>query len=254
MTALFVAPRSALESPLGRTSPLAKLGVAVLWLAGLVLAVDIRPPLVLASVALLAGALAGGIPPRRLFLGVAPLGVAALGIGLSNVLFAGTDAGGGLAASYVLGPLRVTEAAVAGGIAIGARVLAIASVGVVFGLTTDSTRLADALVQQAHISPRFAYGALAAFQAVPRFAEDLQAIRQARRIRGLSASWHPRILVALLVHAIRHGDRLALAMDARAFGAAGRTTYRPTAWSRLDTAVIVAGTVAVVGALAAARV
>jgi hypothetical protein len=93
--------------------------------------------------------------------------------------------------------------------------VAIAFTSVVFALTTDSTRLADALVEQGHVPERFAYGALAAYQAVPRFGEDLATLRQARRIRGLPGSWHPRLLVSLLVLAIRHGDRLALAMDAR---------------------------------------
>jgi energy-coupling factor transport system permease protein len=122
-------------------------------------------------------------------------------------------------------------------VAIGLRVLAIASVGAVFALTTDSTRLVDALVQQARAPERFAYGALAAYQAIPRFAEDLTTIRQARRIRGLRGGWHPRVLVTLLVLAIRHGDRKALAMDARAFGSGPRSAYRVVSWGPLDVAV-----------------
>lgn len=253
MIGTFTPPAAALDSPLGRTSPLTKLAVAVTWLLGLVLAVDVRPPLVLAAVALVAGAVLGRIAVRRLLLGVLPLCAAALGIGLSNALFAAANADHALPVVLAFGPLRVTDVAAAGGIAIGARVMAIAAVGVVFGLTTDSTRLADALVQQARLSPRFAYGALAAYQAVPRFADDLTTIRQARRIRGLAGSWHPRILVALLVHAIRHGDRLALAMDARAFGSGPRTTYRPLAWTAMDAAVLAAGIAALVAALGAAR-
>jgi energy-coupling factor transporter transmembrane protein EcfT len=108
------------------------------------------------------------------------------------------------------------------------------AVGAAFVLTTDSTRLVDALVQQARVSPRFAYGALAAYQAAPRFGEDLTTLRQARRLRGLRGGWHPRLLVGLLVLAIRHGDRVALAMDARAFGSGPRTRYREVRWGPLD--------------------
>ena len=36
--------------------------------------------------------------------------------------------------------------------------------------------------------------------------------------------------MALLVLAIRHGDRMALAMDARAFGSGPRTCYREVRW------------------------
>ena len=57
-----------------------------------------------------------------------------------------------------------------------------------FALTTDSTKLVDSLVQQARVPERFAYGTLAAYQAIPRFAEDLTTLRQARRIRGLAAA------------------------------------------------------------------
>ena len=74
------------------------------------------------------------------------------------------------------------------------RVVAIATVGAVFALTTDSTKLVDSLVQQARVPERFAYGTLAAYQAIPRFAEDLATLRQARRIRGLRGGWHPRLL------------------------------------------------------------
>ena len=128
--------------------------------------------------------------------------------------------------------------------------MAIASVGAVFALTTDSTRLVDALVQQARVPERFAYGALAAYQAVPQFAEDLATLRQARRIRGLRGTWHPRLLLGLLILAIRHGDRMALAMDARAFGSGPRGRYREVRWSALDLSVAVGSAVVLAGAIA----
>jgi energy-coupling factor transport system permease protein len=128
--------------------------------------------------------------------------------------------------------------------------VAIASVGAVFALTTDSTRLVDALVQQARVPERFAYGALAAYQAVPRLAEDLATLRQARRIRGLRVSWHPGILLGLLVLAIRQGDRMALAMDARAFGSGPRSRYREVRWNPLDVAVSLGALAVIAVALA----
>lgn len=143
-----------------------------------------------------------------------------------------------------LGPLRVTGEAVSTATALGLRVLAIASVGAVFALTTEPTRLVDALVQQARVPERFGYGALAAYQAIPRFAEDLTTLRQARRIRGLRGGWHPRLVLGLLVLAIRHGDRVALSMDARAFGSGPRSRYREVRWSALD-ATIAAGALAI---------
>ena len=150
---------------------------------------------------------------------------------ISNIVFGAANTDPTATEVARIGPLRVTQEAIATATAVGARVIAIASVGVVFALTTEPTRLVDALVQQAHVSDRFAYGALAAYQAVPRFADDLATLRQARRIRGLGGAWHPRLLIGLLVLAIRHGDRVAVAMDARGFGSGPRTHYRVVRWT-----------------------
>jgi energy-coupling factor transporter transmembrane protein EcfT len=239
-----------LLSPLGRTSPVTKLAVALLLLLGLTLTTDVRPPLVVTAGTIAAGLLAGAIPDRRLAAGLAPLWLAALGIGLFNALFSASNGDPSLPVAFSLGPIDVTWAALEAGAGLAARVIAIASVGVVFTQTTDSTRLVDALVQQARLPERFGYGALAAYQAIPRLAAQLATLRQARRIRGLRWSWHPRILVGLLVLAIRHGDRLALAMDARAFGSGPRSRYREVAWSGLDAAVAGGGVALLVVALA----
>jgi energy-coupling factor transport system permease protein len=243
-----------LDSALGRTSPLVKLGVALAWLIGLAFTTAIAPPLILAAITLAAGLALGGIRPGALARSLAPLWIAAISIGLVNTLFSAANSDPGGVTVLAIGPIRVTEAALAAGLALGARVVAIASVGAVFALTTDSTRLADSLVQQGRVSDRFAYGALAAYQGIPRFGEDLATLRQARRIRGLRGGWHPRLLLGLLVLAIRHGDRLALAMDARAFGSGTRSRYREVRWSILDGAVAAAAAAAaLVAALAAGR-
>ena len=61
---------------------------------------------------------------------------------------------------------------------------------------------------------------------MPRLAEDLGTLRSTRRLRGLR-EWHPRLVIGLLVRAIRHADQLAIAMDARGFGT-GRRLDLPT--------------------------
>ena len=234
----------ALASPLGRCSPVLKLGVAFGWLMALAFTYDVRPAAVVAVGALAAGAGLGRVPVWRLAAGLAPLWFMALGIGLFNALFSASNTAPGAVIVLALGPLHVSAAGVAAGVGLAARVVAIAAVGVVFAQTTDATALVDSLVQQARAPERFAYGALAAYQAVPRLAEQLTTLRQARRIRGLRSTWHPRMLVGLLVLAIRHGDRLALAMDARGFGSGPRSRFRDVRWSGLD-AWVLAGAVAV---------
>ncbi len=224
----------ALRSPLGRISPLLKLAIAIAWFIPLALTTHVGPPLLLAAVTLVLGLVLGRVPLRTLARGIAPLWVAALSVGVLNALFAAVNTDPAAAELLRVGPLRITEPGVAAGAGLAARVIAIATIGVVFAQTTDSTRLVDALVQQGRVPARFAYGALAAYQAVPRFGEDLATLRQARRIRGLKGDWHPRVLVGLLVLAIRHGDRMAIAMDARGFGRGPRSTFRPIRWTPMD--------------------
>ncbi|MEW5990617.1 MAG: energy-coupling factor transporter transmembrane component T [Chloroflexota bacterium] len=228
------------SSLLGRTSPLVKLALAIAWLVGLAVIGEPGPPLLLAALAVAAGLSIGRVPPGNLARGLAPLVLAATSIALANLLWAGANTDPAATELARLGPFRITrEAAEAAG-ALASRVLAIVAVGAVFAQTTDPTRLVDALVQQARVPERFAYGALAAYQAVPGLAEDLVTLRQARRIRGLRG-WHPRLLLGLLVRAIRHADQLALAMDARAFGSGPRTTFRPIRWGWPDLVVGIGG-------------
>jgi len=226
-----------LDSLLGRVSPVLKVGIALVWLVALAFTTSVVPPLLLAAGALAAGLVLGAVPLAAIGRTLAPLAVAAAAVGLSNAVFAAANVDPEATELLTIGPLRITVEAVAAGAAIAARLTAIASLGAVVTLTTDSTRLADALVQQARVSPRFAYGALAAYQAIPRFSEDLATLRQARRIRGLRGSWHPRLLLGLLVLAIRHGDRLALGMDARGFGLGQRSHYRVVRWGWRDVLV-----------------
>lgn len=242
-------PDDRLASILGRTSPLTRLGIAVAWLVGLAATTQPWPPVAIAVVALVSGVVLGRIPPAGFLRAIAPLWVVAVIVMVSNAVFGAANPDPAATELLRIGPLRVTEQAVSTAIALGLRVVAIASVGAVFALTTDSTRLVDALVQQAHVPDRFAYGALAAYQSVPQFAEDLTTLRQARRIRGLRSSWHPGLILALLVLAIRHGDRMALAMDARAFGSGPRSRYRVVRWSPLDLVVAVGAGIVLAGAL-----
>jgi energy-coupling factor transport system permease protein len=242
-----------IDSVLGRISPVVKLGVALLWLVGLALTLHPVPPVLLAGVALAAGLTLGGISPLVLGRTLAPVWFAALAIGLSNMLFSAANGDPATATLVQIGPIRIAEEAFVAGVSIMLRVAAIACVGAVFALTTDPTRLADSLVQQARIPARFAYGALAAYGAIPRFSEDLTALRQARRIRGARAGLHPRLFVGLLVLAIRHADRMAVSMDARAFGSGPRTHYRELRWSALDVVVGVTAVAILAIALALGR-
>lgn len=225
---------------LGLTSPLVKLAVAVAWLLGSTATLDPLPPTLLAVLALGAALGFGRVELGRLGRLMAAAFLPIVGIVLANVLFSRSNVDPAAVEIARLGPLRLTAEALEAAVGVGARMAAIVSAGAAFLLTTDTTRFVDALVQQARVPARFAYGANAAYQAVPNLARDLGTLRAARRVRGLPG-WRPRLLVGLLVRAIRHADQLALAMDARAFASGPRTTYRPVPLTWRDPLVLALG-------------
>ena len=153
---------------------------------------------------------------RVILQGLAPLAIAACGVAFFAAVFAVGNGRPGAIAVLEVGSVVISVAGVEAGLLVGARLLAIGAVSIAYATTTSPTALVDSLVQQAGVSDRFAYGALAAYGALPRLAGDLRALREARALRGLRADLHPRLLVALLVLAIRHAERLGVAMDARA--------------------------------------
>lgn len=142
------------------------------------------------------------------------------------------------------------------GAATALRLGAILVLALIGGLTTTGTDLARSLVQQLRVPYRVGYTALAAFRFVPRFGHELAVIRAAHRVRGADAGRGPiaaarrrlAYVVPLLAGAIRHAERVALAMDARAFGAhPSRTERYRVPWRPRDTVFVVAFWVATAG-------
>ncbi len=203
---------------LARANPVAKLVAAAMLMAVLfVSSGPVTPAVVLLGV--LASVPLTGLPPMTLLARTWPLLVAALSVGVLNVVFAP----GGRADLLV-------------GMALGLRLLGIALSGVLALASTDPTDLADALQQQARLSPRLALGVLAAVRMLPMLAFEWQILGMARRARGMSAGWSPVVaarlgfgmLLALLVGSVRRATRLAMAMEARGFGTQPcRTIARP---------------------------
>lgn len=239
------------EAPLARANPVAKLGAGSVLLLGLFASVDaVTTGIVLA--ALIALLPFSGLSPASLVRRAWPVGIAAISIGLFNVILAPEQVGPTVLA---LGPLRIGAETLSGAAALAARLVAIVLAGLLATATTEPTELADALVQQLRVSPRFAIGVLAALRLLPLLAREWQTIGMARRARGVEAGRSPLAalrlwtgkVMGLLVGAIRRGTRLALAMEARGFGASRcRTVARVQRmtlgdWAWIAGAAILAG-------------
>jgi energy-coupling factor transport system permease protein len=211
------------RAPLARANPVAKLAAAAVLLVALFASLDwVTAAIVLAGLA--ATLPFSGLRPGDLLARSWLVLLAAVSIGVFNVLFAPEQVGPTVIA---IGPIQVGAETLIDGIGLALRLLAVVLAGLLATATTQPTDLADSLVQQLHVSPRFAIGALAALRLLPLLAQEWQALAMARRARGVEAGRSPLAalrlfggqLMSLLVGAIRRGTRMAQAMEARGFGA-----------------------------------
>jgi energy-coupling factor transport system permease protein len=241
------------RAPLARANPVAKLAAAAVLMLALFASLDWLTATII-LVGLAAALSVSGIRPRDLLARAWIILLAAVSIGVFNVLFAAEQLG---PIVVELGPIEIGAQTLVDGIGLALRLIAIVLAGLLATATTQPTDLADSLVEQLHVSPRFAIGALAAVRLLPLLGQEWQVLAMARRARGVQAGRSPiaalRLfagqLLALLVAAIRRGTRMAQAMEARGFGALPCRTsariqrMRPSDWAWI-------GAAAVLGALA----
>lgn len=148
---------------------------------------------------------------------------------------------------FAVGAFHYTAGAFAVGLATSLRLAGVVVLALIGGLTTAGPDLARSLVRQLRVPYRIGYTAIAAYRFVPRFGTEFALIRQAQRVRGVAPGRGPAAaarrafaaVIPLLASSIRHADRMALAMESRAFGAhSTRTERHPTPWRVRDTAFV----------------
>jgi energy-coupling factor transport system ATP-binding protein len=232
-------------------NPLSKIAAVLPAIALLVVTRDLITPaifLVLAYLLVLSGA---RITRRSAALLVGmPAGIAVLTVGFSIWVDPAQVAGTG--AVLRIGDWELYRGALMIGLATVLRLAAILALALIGGLTTSGPDLERAAVQQLRLPYRIGYTALAAYRFVPRFGYELAVIRAAHRVRGhgfgglfggrgpisrLVRGWG--YIVPLLASGIRHAERVALSMDARAFGAHPARTERHVTPFRMRDVVFV---------------
>ena len=235
-------------------NPIAKIAAPLPAIVALLFTRGLAIPLaftVLGLVLLLVGARLSGRVVAVLLIAM-PVGVALLGLSLGVWVDPARVDAAGPAASVVLfevGDWTFTLGAYLVGVATALRIAAILMISLIAGLTPTGPELVRALVQNLRVPYRIGYTALAALRFVPRFGHELEIIRAAHRVRGADHGRGPiaalrRVTgyaIPLLASAIRHAERVALAMDARAFGAHPTRTERTVSrWRARDTVFVVA--------------
>ena len=236
------------DAPLACANPVAKLAAAMVLLVALFASLDGVTALVIMA-ALVAALPFSGLRTRDLLGRAWLVALVVVSIAVFNTVFAAEQLG---MTAVEIGPLRIGSQTLVNGLGLGARLLSIVLAGLLATATTQPTDLADSLVQQLRVSPRFAVGALAALRLLPILSREWQILGMARRARGVDAGRSPiaavRLfagqLLAILVTAIRRATRMALAMEARGFGAmpcrtsAREQRMRPSDWAWIGAAVV----------------
>ena len=152
-----------------------------------------------------------------------PVAILAVGMYVTGMKFhAGTNIGIGTSEGFL------SDVAVENGLQLGSRVLAFAGLGLLFVTTTDIMKLVRSLEQQLHFPVKFVYGLLAAFQILPNMQQEYRKTKAAFWARGVyPAAVSPRLLIPLMVKAVRWSEALAAAMESKGFDEkAQRTIYR----------------------------
>jgi energy-coupling factor transport system permease protein len=240
------------DSFLGRRNPALKLLSVMIPVFALTMTFDPWTPLAFFVLGLGACRLLGRVPLRRL---ARPLlfffVVGAVGFLGSNALFYAPAEGQTLHILWQAGPLHISAEGLRAGVSLTLRMMALITFSLLFVMTTNPTDFILSLIQQARVPYRLGYGVLVAYRFVPLWRSELDTIRAAHRIRGageratLRGRWEQvqRYAIPLLAGAIRKAERVAIAMDSKAFGAAEQRTYyrrlhvAPADWALLAGAV-----------------
>lgn len=118
-------------------------------------------------------------------------------------------------------------------ISLALRMLGFAYAAFLFSKTSDPVILTISLIEYWHLPQKAGYAFLSAYRFVPTFHQEFQKIQLADEVRGgqsgqniFSKMLHfPKYLISLMIQAIRSGERVSIAMEARAFCLHDTKTY-----------------------------
>ena len=219
---------------LHRLNPLAKAAGPLPAMGLLLLARDVSVPVLFFLLAVLLLVVGAHLRARVLVVVLVGIPLLVVLLSLSFGIWADPAKLAPSATLFSVGDFDFTLGAWLVGLATATRLASIVTLSLLAALTTNGPDLVRSLVQQLRVPYRIGYTALAAFRFVPRFGYELEVIRSAHRVRGLAGGRAPLAglrrqlgyVVPLLAGAIRHAERVALAMDSRAFGAYPTRTER----------------------------
>lgn len=231
--ATTVVPASA-TSLLERIDPLAKVMAVLPAMAFLIFARDLLLPLLMIGMAVLL-LIAGARLTARGWLTLAISVPVLVGFfGLVFALWANPERAPESTVYWSGGIWMLTQAGIVTGFATATRLAALVLLALVIGTTTTARQLVLAMITHLRLPYRVGYAILVGIRFVPQTRAELRTLDQARQVRGLADGHGPvaavrrwwSYLLPLAAGGLRRASRVALAMDARAFGAHPTRTER----------------------------
>lgn len=232
------------NSTLYDLNPVAKIVMMVALVIPVTFSGDMFYPLLLLLGIMAAGYAFGGIRPLAMLKSMRMVVAAALCLCVFLVLTRAI----GQTGDVQLGVLGIRWADGEQALSLALRMLGFAYAALLFTKTTDPVTLVLSLIQSWHLPYQAGYAFLVAYRFVPAFQEEFRKIQIAHKVRGVGGGNNllsgvlraPGYLIPLLVNAIRTGERVAISMDARAFGVTATRTYAKTvAFGQLEKRALV---------------
>lgn len=219
----MIAPKNSI---LGRMNPSVKL--MIVFILTIVLTLSYNPLLQLTFLvaAFIVVCAAGRISPARLLRMMAPFFLLALCLTGMLLLLRNISWNEGLQVTVSSSEVKIASS-------LGIRIAAITLFSMAFVVTTDPVLFVISLIQNLKVPDVVGYATLTAYRFVPTLKDEAEKIRLAQQVRGLetgtgilrSVFSARRMLIPLLITAIRKGERVAIAMESRAFGAYPKRSY-----------------------------
>jgi energy-coupling factor transport system permease protein len=155
-----------------------------------------------------------------------PAMLAAFSLFMSGLLYSNSGTSAALESSENFQVALNSSLSLYNAMQLSTRVLAFAMLGILFTLTTDGELFIQSLMHQCHLSPKFAYGILAAFHLMPHIGEEYKNARRALRARGIRVTaFSMKPLFSSMVNCIRWSESIAMAMESKGFDGDGKRTF-----------------------------
>jgi energy-coupling factor transport system permease protein len=231
------------ESFLNKLNPLSKVIAPIPIFILLCMINDVWTPLAFIFLTAFIVVVLGKIPVTKFLKISAPILVFSVSILILFLFATRSELTAGSPVLFSIGPFNIYQISLYAGSAIALRIYALLILALPFSLTTEPSNFIRSIIQNLNLPYKFSYGVMVAFRFLPMMETEFNVVRSAHKVMGIAdesgvRSYFEktkRYSVPLLVNAIRIGERTALSMDGRAFGAfEERTFFREIEFKKID--------------------